>query len=296
MTHFYTSQTFVAWSSRLDEACAWLESLGINYSATRVGKYKGIFSALAKHQLDGTLDAFYDKYKFESWVNAVHEVAEVMRMFEGLTGSSDPSLSSRLRDALKSHELYVLDTQNRSGRDFSFELSIAAKFARRGYAIDFGHIADLKVEIGDLNFFVECKRLKSPQKVQRRIREGLDQLHKRYVKSDHPPNAHGLLVLSIGKTINPNLGFLEADNPKSLGEKAFLHNAAFIEKYKSYWQTKVDPRTLGVGVVLDTPGIMKQTKKVVTCHEVTINNCVPVNSHGYALLLQITQDVFPKRT
>lgn len=150
--------------------------------------------------------------------------------------------------------------------------------------------------IDGLNFFVECKRLKSPQKVQRRIKDGLAQLHKRYVKSEQPANARGLLILSIGKTINSNLGFLEADNPESLSKQAFLHNLAFIKKYESYWKIKVDQRTLGVVVVLDAPGIMKNTKQIVTCHEVTINNCVPANSQGHDLLFQIAHRVFTKRT
>ena len=296
MSTEYSSQTFVAASAKLDVACAWLESLGINYSRTRVGRYKAIFSALARHQLAGTLSAFYDEYTFEAWVNAAHEVAEVVRMFEGLTGNSDPNLTTRLRDSLKSHELYVLDTQDRSGRDFSFELSIAAKFARYGYEIDFGHDADLKVTIGTYTFFVECKRLKSAQKMQRRIKDGLDQLHKRYVKSEDPPNSRGLLALSIGRTVNPGLGFLEGESPESIGESAFKHNAAFIERYKSYWQTKIDRRTLGVAVVLDTPGIVTRIKQVVTCHEVTMNNCISPYSPEYDLLLNVAHHVFPRRT
>lgn len=296
MSQEYSSQTFVAASARLDEACAWLESLGINYSPTRVGRYKAIFSALAKHQLAGTLSAFYDEYTFEAWVNAAHEVAEVVRMFEGLSRNSDPHLTSRLRETLKSHELYVLDTQDRSGRDFSFELSIAAKFAQCGYAINFGHEADLKVAIGSYMFFVECKRLKSAQKVQRRIKDGLDQLHKHYVKSEDPTSSRGLLALSISRTVNPDLGFLEGDSPESIGEKAFKHNAAFIDKYKVYWQTKVDRRTLGVAVVLDTPGIVEPIKQVITCHEVTMNNCILTNSPEYGLLLKVAHHVFPRRT
>lgn len=292
----YSSQTFVAASAQLDAACTWLESLGIHYSPTRVGRYKEIFSALARHQLAGTLSAFYDEYTLNAWVNAAHEVAEVVRMFEGLTGNRDFNLSVRLREALKSHELFVLDNQHRSGRDFSFELSTAAKFARRGYAIDFGHDADLKVAIGSYTFFIECKRLKSAKKVQRRIKDGLDQLHKRYVTSEYPQNSRGLLVLSIGRIINPRLEFLEGENPETIAESAFKHNAVFIERYKSYWQNKVDRRTLGVAVVFDTPGIVKSIKQVVTCHEVTMNNCIPPNSSEYGLLLEVANAVFPRRT
>ncbi len=295
MTHFYISQTYVNASAQLDSACAWLESLGIEYSRTRVGKYKALFSTLAKHQRAGNLDAFYEEYTFEAWANAAYEVAELVRMYEGLGNQCNSSLVTRLRDALKGHELYVLDAQNRSGRDFSLELVIAAKFARSGYSIDFGHDADIKANLAGFTFYVECKRLKSPRKVQERIKDGLSQLHRRYVKSELPEKARGLLVLSIGKTINPSLGLLEADSPESLGEKAFEYNQAFIEQYRSYWQTKIDKRTLGVAVVHDALGVIKPNNQLTTCHEITVNNCIPSNTADHALLLQVTHQVFPKR-
>lgn len=135
--------------------------------------------------------------------------------------------------------------------------------------------------------FIVCKRLKSAQKVQRRIKDGLDQLHKRYVKSEDPQNSRGLQVLSIGRIINPRLEFLEGENPETIAESAFKHNAVFIERYKSYWQNKVDRRTLGVAVVFDTPGIVKSIKQVVTCHEVTMNNCIHPNSQSMVCCLKL---------
>ena len=263
---------------------------------TRVGRYKTLFSSLAHYQLANDLDRFFDEYKFEDWVNATHEVAELVRMYEGLNGQTDPSLVTRLRNSLKGHELFVLDNEDRSGRDFSLELSTAAKFARHGYEINFGHEADLEVQIAEHTFYVECKRLKSTRQVQKRIKHGLSQLHKRYVKSSKPAAARGLLTLSIGKTINSELGLLEGIDPESLCNKAFAHNAAFIERYRSYWQEKVDQRTLGVAVVLDTPGMLKSEKRLVTCHEVTMNDCIPPGTKDYKLLLHVAAEVFSKRT
>ncbi len=153
-----------------------------------------------------------------------------MRMYEGLNGLTDTSLVARLKKAVKGQELYVHDSENCSGRDFSFELDIAAKFAKTGYKVDFGHDADLMIHMDGGTFFVECKRLKSTRKVNRRIKDGLKQLHQRYVKSEAPTSSRGILALSIGKTVNERLGLLEASNPQDLGNKAFAHNRAFIEK------------------------------------------------------------------
>ena len=123
-------------------------------------------------------------------------------------------------------------------------------------------------------------------------------MHRRYGKSKNPASARGMLALSIGKTINKKLGLLEAHSQKTLGEKAFTYNRAFIEKYKRYWQIKIDRRTLGVAVVLDTPGVIKSksSQQLQRCHEVTLNNSVPMDSPDYLLLLQISSQVFPKPT
>ena len=106
MTHVYTSESFVAASGRLDDTCAWLQSLGIQYSRTRVGRYKALFASLARHQLADTLPNFYEEYTFADFVNAAHEIAEIVRIYEGLSRITDTNLIARLKDALKGHELY----------------------------------------------------------------------------------------------------------------------------------------------------------------------------------------------
>lgn len=295
MSLTYSSDSFIVASEKLDAACSWLEQVGINFSRTRIGRYKDIFSTLAKLQLEGKLDLFYENYTFEILVNAIYEVAELIRIHEGLRKYNDINLQARLQNALKGHELYVLDINDRSGRDFGFELSIAAKFCRCGYSVDFGHDADLRVQMNGYDFFVECKRLKSTQKIQKRIKEGLNQLHKRYVRSEKPNYSRGLLILSIGKTVNQNLGFIEAEDEIILSEKAFSINRDFIKKYKQYWQVNVDHRTFGVAVVLDTPGIIIKNKRIVTCHEITMNNCIPSNSKDYFTFIDIINKVFKKQ-
>ena len=292
MKHVYSSESYIDASEKIDQACAWIERLGINYSRTRVGKYKELFSTLAKCQLSDDLDGFYSEYSFSEWVNAAHETAELVRTYEGLSSYCDLSLIDRIKTSLKGHELYVLDNNDRSGRDFSFELAIAAKFAKKGCAIDFGHDADLKVQIGNGNLYLECKRIKSKKKAQKRIKEGLKQLHKRYVKDEKPTHARGILVISISKMLNYELGLLEGADDKDLGNKAYSYNARFIRDFNRHWQGNVDKRTLGVAVVLDTPGVLKISNQLTTCHEVTLNNSVPPNTSDHSLLLDIATQVF----
>jgi hypothetical protein len=290
--HRYTSKTYIDASAELDRACAWLRDIGINYSPTRVGKYRKLFASIAKHQQSKTLPAFLERETFESWVNAVHEVAEISRIFEGLSAQDNKNLIQRLQKSLKGHDKYVLEDNDSSGRDFSFELSVAAKFVRSGYTVDFSHDADVAVDIEQFKFYVECKRLKSENQIEKRISEGLNQLTTRYEGSQNPSLTRGILALSIGKTINADLGLLVAENPMTLADVAFRHNAGFIETYKSCWQMNVDQRTLGVAIILDAPGVIEAEKKLVTCHEITIINSVPVDTDNYALLHRVAHQVF----
>lgn len=294
MNQYYLSETYMEASSRVDEACEWLESLGIDYSRTRVGRYKEVLGTLAAHQDKGTLERFADEYSVKEFVNAVYEVAELKRIHEGLCAIEDAQLVARIRDALKGHHLYVGEKPDRSGRDFSLELAVAAKFALRGYEIDFGSRADLRTEIDGYPLYVECKRLKSIKQAVPRIKEGLRQLHKRYGDSRHPKKTRGLLVISIGKAINSDLGLIEADTPEEVGDAAAKHSRAFVDSYKEVWQSDRDSRTLGVAVVLDTPGVILSNGQFTTCHQVTLNNAVPVNSREHELLMSLAQRIFPR--
>lgn len=265
------------------------------FSVTRVGKYHRLFSDLAKCQIANTLDEFLHIYTFEEWVNAAHEAAEIIRIHEGLQRVNDLTLTSRLRDALSGHELFVLDSDDRSGRDFTFELAVAAKFARRGYEINFGADADVEAVVMGTEVYVECKRLKSANKIQRRVKEGLKQLSRRYDSSAAPAAARGILALSIGKTVNSSLKLLEADDATQLAAKASMLHDTFIGTYGRNWQEASDQRTLGVFIVLDTPARLIAENKLATVHETAVNNCVPRDTEGYQLLLQIANNVFDKR-
>jgi hypothetical protein len=293
--HSYTSQTYASAFQQLDKACEWLKEIGINYSPTRIGRYRRIFADLARFQGKDTILDFFKEYDLDDFKNAAHETVELVRIYEGLHLSSDTALTNRLRTALRGHEMYILDNDNRSGRDFMFELSVAAKFARNGYTIDFGTNADVDVVIDGIPFFVECKRLKSGSSIPKRIKEGLEQLRKRYDASTEPGVARGILALSIGKILNPKLGMIEGTDPKTVSAIASRHNDAFVKKHQRQWQSDQDKRTLGALVILDTPGKLIPENKIVTIHEVAINNSLPISPDDEGFLMNLIDKVFVRK-
>lgn len=293
MKHTYTSTTYINAAERFDDACDWLSALGISYSKTRVGKYQKVMQSLARHQKLGSIEKFFEEHRFEDWVNAAHESAEIIRIHEGLVNVKDLSFVERMKEAVKGQELYVLDTENRSGRDFSLELAVAAKFCASGYRVDFNDSADIKMQFGTTALYVECKRIRSQTKVAKRLKEGLKQLHKRYVKSEFPERSRGMLAVSISKLVNAEFGILEAENDRDLGDRASAHNMKFIRQHQGIWQGGVDSRTLGVAIILDVPGVLVGNgKQLTTCHEITVNNSVHQRSKEHDLLLQVAARVF----
>jgi hypothetical protein len=294
--HYYASQTYVAASRQLDEACRWLDSIGVGYSGTRLAKYRKIFSDLARLQIADKLGSFLEKHSLDDWINAVHESTELVRIHEGLRDANDPSLISRLKSALRGHEMYVLDKDDRSGRDFTFELAVVAKFAKQGFPVNFDSEADVEAVVNGATVYVECKRLKSEKKIEERIKEGVKQLSRRYAASPDPSAVRGILALSIGKVVNSSLTRFQGRDAIELGAKASRCNAAFIERFGHLWQSNPAPQTLGTLVVLDSPGELLLEKKLTTIHEVMLNNCVPSDSARYSELVVIASNVFAPKT
>ena len=292
MKHIFDSSSFVEISRDLDNACLWLKKVGINYSPTRIGRYKEIFTEMSQAQILDNLSSVSDSETFSLFANAAHETYELLRIYEGLSHLDDKNLFDRLKRALKGHELFSEDNSNTSGRDFCFELSIAAKFAKQNISIDFDHCADLKIPTDTGNLYIECKRIRSEQQVQKRVKHGLKQLKKRYQSDKRPKKSRGLLVISISKLINQDLKFLIGNNDQEIALKAQAYNKAFIEKYRNYWRSDQDYKTLGVVIVLDVPSIIKPINLLTTCHEITMTNIVSPQSPDYKIFKHIGETVF----
>ncbi|MNM65002.1 hypothetical protein D3C81_764220 [compost metagenome] len=267
-----------------DDVCNWLTDLGIQYHNTRLHKYKTLLIDLANAEARGDYAHFENKSGTARGINGAFEAQELIRIHEGLRHEKHPQLVERLRRILQGHELFASDKS--SGRDLSLELSVAARFAKHGHVIDFGHIADLSVMFHDTSVFVECKRLKSKNKVKVRIKDGLDQLHQRYRVYEPQGEARGLLVLSIGALFNGDLTLFEGSDARQLGRKVTGAVRDFVSKYRRYWEhVATDKRTIGVIIIFDTPAHTGGT--LSTCQELDIHFQIDITQEDSALLHRI---------
>lgn len=281
--HNASTQTYEKASQELEVICAWFQDIGIKFSITRVGKYRAIFAALTEAQRQNDMSIFYRRYKELDYFNAIMEREQLQRIYTGMVGIKEKELIERLKKCVRSHELSLLDTDNRSGRDFSLELDVAAKFVKAGYEVDFAHDADVSASKDGHTFYVECKRLKSSEQVKDNIKKGLKQLINRYKSSKNPTKSRGLLVLSIGKIVNQKFGYMEGDNIVDVGNNCALHIKDFMEKYSRYW-AGADQRSLGVMLVLDTPGVARDRRIPYSVHEVVFTNIIHQSSPEHQIL------------
>jgi hypothetical protein len=288
--HNASTQTFEKASQELDAICAWFQEIGIKFSVTRVGKYRAIFAALSAAQRLKDMSVFYKRYKELDYFNAIMEREQLLRIYTGLEGIKEKELIDRLKKCVRSHELSLLDTENRSGRDFSLELDVAAKFVKAGYQVDFAHDADVSASKDGQTVFVECKRLKSSEQVKDNIKKGLKQLVNRYKSSKNPTECRGLLVLSIGKIVNQKFGYMEGDNIEDVGNNCALHIQDFMNKYARYW-AGADHRSLSVMLVLDTPGVARDRHIVYSVHEVVFTNIIPESSPEFPRLHKLVSSL-----
>jgi len=219
------------------------------------------------------------------------EASELIRIHEGLSPVVATDMGRRLRRFIRGAEKIDPAVADDPGRDVAFELSIAARFARAGYAIDFGTEADLRVTLSNSILFVECKRPKSHQKVERHVSGALRQLKERYATVGADKTPKGIVALSLNMVINPDSHLLVADSHDALDVKVRYHMDKFIQRHQHRWMKRVtvDGYTLGVFMMWDLPTVIQKLHLFSTYHEFAVNNTCAVNSPDIKLLYGITE-------
>ena len=291
-------RTFDEYAQAFDEAVAWLSSVGAKISGTRIALYRAILTELAAHQRGGTLEQFAKSASNDyqrRWVNARVESAQLIRRHAALQISRDAELMKKLRKVTPGHELTFLEPVGAgpSERDLAFELDIAADFVSAGYEVDFGHSGDVMASRQEHTVYSECKRPRSLKRVPAAIKKGLSQLNPCYASSTRPSYASGILVLSIGRLINPKLDVAIVGDLDSLGALAGAEVRSFMDDHHRHWQRAGDARTLGAVVILDLPGVHGQVvPELAMARHMASNQRDESDIAARELLTRIFYDVF----
>jgi len=287
----FALQSYREIADRVERACDWLVGYGLPISTTRIGQYRDCMLTLGEHYDNGTLDAVEKSVDFPKMVNSVWEAAELVRIHEGLSPVVSSDMGSKLRMFIKGAENRDPSIPDDPGRDVAFELSIAARFARAGFTVDFGTDADLRVPLPNNTIFVECKRPKSHDKVDRHVSGAVRQLNRRYASVSANESPKGIVAMSLGMVINPDAQLLVAATRDDLDAKVRFHTDKFIQRHQHRWMDRVamDGYTLGVFMVLDLPTVIEDLHLLSTYHEFAVNNTCAVNAPDIDLLYGIVK-------
>jgi hypothetical protein len=244
---------------------------------------------LAEHFRRGTLDTAVFKRDFAHQVTALSEATEIMRIHKGLASLYSSGLRDKLQTVLSGKDGRPSPADFDPSRDTAFELLLASRCQGAGLRVEIGIGADLIIPLDGAEVFVECKRLKSPDNVRKRIKQGLKQLHRRYESATAPLAARGILALSITDLANPEHGLITGNSPEDVSEKVHRHVYGFILRQQFLWQHTQDRRTIGAFVELFAPSIIENENLFTTCHQFGVNNSCPQGTPDMSLLLRLAR-------
>jgi hypothetical protein len=177
------------------------------------------------------------------FVEALCEALEVGEMTEFLSQFPRKVLKPRLRLVIRGPVLPSDETNiSNQARNIQFELSLGALLGRKGVSIDFAE-PDLRCKVDGLSFFIACKRILSPSKLNTRINDATDQLRRGL---EPHPEAGGIVAISLSSVLATSDGKPEAIAHKTKGWKL--------------WHLRLRPSLIGI-----KPSGRKRTRPRGSC-------------------------------
>jgi len=180
------------------EAVEWLRSLGVSKPADRYHSYLRAFDKFK----DDNCDNETITKRFHDFVNAHAEIYELVRVRSGLLQVDSQNYINTLKRISQGQPFRHI-AENDPGRDYLFEMSIAARLLKAGHEVDLNQIADVVAVVEGRRIYVEAKRVKSPAKLASRVAEANAQLKKR-LSRDTSSKSRGIVAINITDVINPN--------------------------------------------------------------------------------------------
>jgi len=229
---------------KYNDALEWLNGLGLPAKRSRFGDYKKIFDnypASAESSIDNT--------SFENalnpFLNAHLEISEIIRIYDTLSNRDYSEFSDQLKK-ITSGQIFRDSLKHDPSRDFSFELTMAARFINGGYEVKLDDIADIVVtKDGSPKIFVECKKVTSLKRIKANVKKANEQLKKRMTR-DSSKLCRGLVALNVSALINPQNNTTVVNDANQLQEKLKVLLSDFCNNNEMNFSAKKSNKCLGV--------------------------------------------------
>ena len=265
MSLFHDTVDFAEISAEVEAAAAWLESIGVRYAPSRLGKYRKCLRRLRFAAGRGP-QALRQAWSDTRIARMGVDIEEWTRIFRAFKDTTDPAIVDRLRVFIggpESSDEEKIGAPSNVARNVGFELGTAADLRLGGIDPDLAGLADLRCVVQDRDVFIECKRPWSENSVDDNIQDAMHQLKKRYAVAREPDRARGVVALSVSRVLNPDG---KRRNVQSLDDlDRMLEEAAevFVYDFEARWQRPDDPRTIGAIVALALPVYVEEISQFI---------------------------------
>ncbi|WP_281223595.1 hypothetical protein [Photobacterium sanguinicancri] len=231
------------------EACEWISSFGVPYQKTRFGAYEKDLEEFLKG--GGPKDA---KESVSVFMNAHKEAAELVRIMNVYKSFDAEEILEPIKKMTSGQRFRNATTKDQS-RDFAFELGVASRFIKAGYAVDLRGISDLVVDIDGTRLYVECKRMKSFKQLGKRVQEANKQIRTR-LSTDRSSKSRGMIALNVTDIVVENdtpIIFPKIEDYQQASAKTLK---SFVMDNKETLGNKRVNKCLGVLTEFTTQGIV----------------------------------------
>jgi hypothetical protein len=237
-----------------ERGAAWIAGLGVRVQNTRIGRLVTLASGLHDAWSDSaaSVERFIDARTPEAIYAALGDIYELDQIYWGLAGEKASELVQRLRKYVRGPDRHEQEdprkASTQAGRDHGFELSIAAQLTRAGLVTTLpANHADVVVQFprGPVRrVFIECKRPKTEESLERNVRRALRQLEDRYRTARRPSRARGMIAVSMTKLSNPGSLIARAESPAGLEALMTRQVQRALAAIRPYWIDAEETRTV----------------------------------------------------
>ncbi len=235
----------------------WLSELGIT-NTNRIRQHHDNVQLLAEAQTKDQIDQLRSSLGpakareiFWSWVEAF-EFLEVFQFLHNMRPQEIlPVLKRAVEGPADASAESAWDSSN-AGRNFMFELNIAAKLARAGLEPRLGE-PDVATEFLGCRLLFQCKRPFSTNGIGGNILKAGSQLRRDFKNVADKEKAIGIVAISVSKVLNQGDKIFEVNSRPDLGNALGTEMDDFWAKHQDSFMHLSDPRISGALVHLSTP-------------------------------------------
>jgi len=245
-----------------NEACDWISNLGFEYRKNRFGIYK---QDIEKFLNNGKVESPSEELK--RFFNAHLEANELIRLKNSFMNFDCSEILETIKKSVSGQRFRNASKTDQS-RDFAFELGVASRFINAGYNVDLRTISDLVVKIDDITLFVECKRIKSIQQLEKRVKEANTQISNR-ISVNTSSKARGLIALNLTDIINPEAMPIISTSVEEYRNASAETLKSFVLQHRDTLSKHKSNKCLGVFTEFSTQGVIRN---VSSTHRLDLKN------------------------